>query len=245
MYTFDSRIRFSETDSERKLSLLGLLNYFQDCSTFQSEAVGMGLGYMLERKLAWVLSSWQITAERYPELGETVTIGTIPYRIRGFIGCRNFFMRDSEGRYLAKANSIWALIDLTSGKPVAVPPEMYEAYRPEEPLEMEYADRKIVIPAGGRQQDGITIGPHHLDANRHVNNGQYVAIAEDCLNRGHGQVRQLRVEYKKQAFLGDVLYPYLVENEDMTFVSFQDGDGKVYAAVEFDTTAGPESTISG
>ena len=34
MYTFDSRIRYSETDETGALSLLGVINYMQDCSTF-------------------------------------------------------------------------------------------------------------------------------------------------------------------------------------------------------------------
>ena len=234
MYTFDSRIRFSETDSEGKLTLLGLLNYFQDCSTFHSEEVGLGLGFMKERKLAWVLSSWQITTERYPELGEKVAIGTIPYGIRSFMGYRNFFMQDQQGNYLAKANSLWALINLESGKPVAASPEMLERYRPEQKLEMEYADRRITVSQGGRSLEPITVGPHLLDTNRHVNNGQYVAIAEDFLKQGQ-RIRQMRAEYKQQAFLGDIFHPYLVETGNLTLVSLQDAEGRVYATVEFDT----------
>ena len=37
MYTFGSRIRYSETDEYGKLTLTGIMNYLQDCSTFQSE----------------------------------------------------------------------------------------------------------------------------------------------------------------------------------------------------------------
>ena len=37
MYTFDSRVRYSETDEEGNLSVVGIMNYLQDCSTFQSE----------------------------------------------------------------------------------------------------------------------------------------------------------------------------------------------------------------
>ena len=36
MYSFDSRVRYSEVDEDRKLSLTGVINYMQDCSTFQS-----------------------------------------------------------------------------------------------------------------------------------------------------------------------------------------------------------------
>ncbi|MGN0381038.1 MAG: acyl-[acyl-carrier-protein] thioesterase, partial [Suilimivivens sp.] len=37
MYTYKSRIRYSEIDEGGNLRLETLLDYFQDCSTFQSE----------------------------------------------------------------------------------------------------------------------------------------------------------------------------------------------------------------
>ena len=40
MYTFTSRVRFSETDENGKLSLAGIMNYLQDCRVFHSEDVG-------------------------------------------------------------------------------------------------------------------------------------------------------------------------------------------------------------
>lgn len=43
MYTFESRVRFSEADHTELLTLPGLVNYFQDCSTFQSEDIGYGV----------------------------------------------------------------------------------------------------------------------------------------------------------------------------------------------------------
>lgn len=84
MYAFDSRIRYSETDSEGYLTLDALLNYFQDCSTFHSEDVGLGIGYMKEIGQVWVLSSWQIVVNRYPKLGEKVKIVTLPYELKYF-----------------------------------------------------------------------------------------------------------------------------------------------------------------
>lgn len=60
MYAFDSRIRYSETDSEGELTLNALLNYFQDCSTFHSEDVGLGIGYMKEIGTGMGIILWQI-----------------------------------------------------------------------------------------------------------------------------------------------------------------------------------------
>ena len=92
MYTFDSRIRYSEVDSEGRLTMSSLINYFQDCSTFHSEDLGLGVEYLKGQHLVWVLCYWQITVNRYPGLGERVTIGTFPYDMKGFLGYRNFAM---------------------------------------------------------------------------------------------------------------------------------------------------------
>ena len=42
-YSFEGRVRYSETGENGFLTLPGILNYFQDCSTFQSEEVGLGI----------------------------------------------------------------------------------------------------------------------------------------------------------------------------------------------------------
>ena len=232
MYAFDSRIRYSETDSEGELTLNAMLNYFQDCSTFHSEDVGLGIGYMKEIGQAWVLSSWQIVVDRYPRLGEKVKIVTLPYELKGFLGYRNFAMLDEEGNYLAKANSLWSLLDMTTGKPVAVNEAMHKGYGVDEKLDMDYASRKITVPEGGQLLEPIVVKKHHLDTNHHVNNGQYVNIAMEYLPDDF-LIHQMRAEYKKQAFLDDVLYPYIVSVESGYVVSLRDEEGRPYVSVEF------------
>ena len=49
--------------------------------------------------------------------------------------------------------------------------------------------------------------------NHHVNNGQYIRIAMDALQE-EGRIRQLRAEYRKQVYLGDVLIPYVASSGD-------------------------------
>lgn len=232
MYTFDSRIRYSETDSEGRLTMAALINYFQDCSIFHSEDVSLGLRYLRERNLVWVLSSWQIVVERYPELGERVTIGTCPYDMKGFLGYRNFWMTDEGGSYIAKANSLWSLLDTAVGKLSTVTMEMAEGYGLGEKLEMEYAPRKIAIPQGGTTRESIIVKRHHIDTNHHVNNQQFVDMAMDFLPKDF-VVGQLRAEYKKQAFLDDVLMPYVAEEGTRLVVTLTDQGGLPYVVIEF------------
>ena len=43
MYYFDDRVRYSECDENGDLSLVAMMNYLQDCSTFHSESLDVGL----------------------------------------------------------------------------------------------------------------------------------------------------------------------------------------------------------
>jgi len=232
MYTFDSRIRYSECDSKGQLSLEGLINYFQDASTFHSEDLGLGIEYLDKEKQVWVLCSWQIVVERYPEMGERVVVGTFPYDFKGCFGSRNFFLKDEKGRYIAKANSLWTLLDLENQRPMKPTPIMLERYVLEEKLEMEYAPRKIDVPEGGVQQEPIVVHRNHLDTNHHVNNGQYVRMAMEYLPENF-RIGELRAEYKKQALLGDVIYPRVIMEENMCVVSLCDETGVIYVNVEY------------
>ena len=100
MYTFESKIRYSEIDRSGELTLESLIDYFQDCSTFQTQDGPASMEYLRDKGIVWVLSSWQIVVNRYPKLCEDVVIGTVPYDMRGAIGYRNFFMDTKDGRDL-------------------------------------------------------------------------------------------------------------------------------------------------
>lgn len=213
MYQYQTRIRYSELDESGHLKPEALLDHFQDCSTFQSEDLGVGIGYLKERNMVWVLSSWQIVAKRYPVLGETVTVGTQPYEFKSFMGFRNFIMEDEAGERIACANALFSLIDIETARPMRPTPEMLEKYVIGEKLAMDYAPRKIAVPDHTVRGEEVPILPHHLDGNHHVNNGQYVRIAMDALQE-KCPVHQLRVEYKKQVRLGEVLTPYVAKGTD-------------------------------
>lgn len=237
MYSFKSKIRYSETDSRGRLSLEALLDYFQDCSAFQSEALGVGFYPLQERGLAWVLSYWQIVVDRFPDFYEDVETGTYPYNFKGCFGQRNFFMKDKDGNFLAKADSLWSLIDTKAFKLTNIPEDVSAKYEKREKLPMDYAGRKIAVPEGGCMEENITVNPHHLDTNHHVNNAQYVRMAAAYLPESF-EIGQMRVEYRKQALLHDVLHPYVVKRtaesgEELYTVSLQDEEGKAYANVEF------------
>jgi len=232
MFEYEVKIRYSELDHNGNMRLDAILDHFQDCSIFHSESLGVGIDYLDELGLFWALSSWQIVIHRYPKLGEVVTIGTHPYEFKGFIGYRNFWMKDAEGNQLACANSIWSLIRREDSKPVKATQLIIDTYKLGEKIKMNYADRHIRFQGNPVPQEVVEVTKHHLDTNQHVNNGQYVKIAMDFLPMDY-PIHQLRAEYKMQALLGTKMIPMKYEDENTIGISLQDEESKAYCNVEF------------
>ena len=231
MYSFDSCVRYSEVGEDKKLTLNGMINYFQDCSTFHSEELQVGVGKLEALQRVWVLSSWQIVIDRYPSLCERIRISTWPYQFQGFLGWRNFTMTDGDGRMLAWANSLWTFLDTQTGRPARVPEEIENAYELEERLDMNYASRKLPMPKGGETGDPFAVQKHHLDTNHNVNNGQYIQMAREYVPEDF-RIRQMRAEYKKSALLGDMIYPVTAFEDGRYTIGLCDELGKPYAVVE-------------
>ena len=232
MYEFNSRVRYSEIDHHGTLTLPALINYFQDCSTFQSEDVGLGTEVLKEEKRAWILSYWQGIAERYPALGERITIGTFPTEFKGLFGNRNFYIKDERGNMIAKAYSVWVFLDTETGRPVRPEEKDIKPYGMGEALDMPYEGRKISLPEETEVLEAFPVRRYHIDTNEHVNNCQYVQMALEFLPADR-QFRQIRVEYKKSAVLGDVIYPKRSREEERTVIELCAENGRPYAVVEF------------
>ena len=231
-YCFSGRVRYSEIGENGCLTLPGILNYFQDCSTFHSEAVHQGMEVLKERKRVWVLSAWQVVVERYPKLGEEIVTATWPYDFKGFMGMRNFTMKTAEGESLAYANTFWTHLNTETGIPAKLTEEDVAGYESEEKLVMDYAPRKIRLPKECVIGEAFAVQKHHLDTNHHVNNCQYVRMAEDYLPEGFRE-RQMRAEYKKQARLGDVIFPEVCIEDGRVTVLLNTEQQDTYAVVEF------------
>lgn len=232
MYSFKSRVRYSEVDSEKKLSITAIINYLQDCSTFQSEDLGLGIDYLASFHRAWFLSSWQIVIERYPVLGEEIIISTWPYEFKGIYGLRNFAIQNVSGEYLVRANSTWFLFDTEARKPARIEEKHVAAYQvlKEQKLDMDYAPRRIALPNIWSQAEPIPVLRHHIDINHHVNNAQYVEIAREVLPKDM-KISEVRVEYRKAAVLGDVMFPRMSHGDGCEIISLCDKEQNPYAVI--------------
>lgn len=230
-YTINKRVGFSEVGPDKEIKLTSMVNYFQDCSTFQSEDIGLGMDVLKKRGRVWVLNSWQIEVKRYAKMGEYVSVTTWANGFSGLYGTRNFLMEDRNGEVLAAANSIWVFMDLVKGRPAKPGKEDIENYGIDDPYPMEYAPRKISLPVEVKDKPAFYVKREQIDPNHHMNNEQYIAEALECLPEGM-KVRKLRAEYKKSAMYKDKIIPKVAEEETRFVVELCAEDGKPYAVIE-------------
>lgn len=232
MYSFKSRVRYSEVDINKQLDLFSVTNYFQDCSTFQSEDIGLGLDHLETQHKVWLLNAWQIIIHQFPKLGENITVGTWAYDFKSMYGYRNFIMKNEDDTVCAVANSIWVLMDTRTNRPVKIQLSDVEKYRSEEKYDMDYASRKIDLPKESVTLPSFPVISSNLDTNKHVNNGQYIKMAEEYLPANF-HIKQMRAEYRISAMLGDVIIPKINITGNLCVVNLANIDGNPYAVIEF------------
>lgn len=230
-YEFGERIRYSECDHNGRLTLPALIELFQDCSIFHSEAIGFGPSRLKNEHKAWVLTHWHLVVERYPRLNEQVVAGTFASGFKTVSAHRNFYLLDEAGETIAKANSTWGFVDLQAGKPVRPSAEHVAAYGILDPLDMPKEERHVRVPEHLEPCDPIVVHRNLIDMNEHVNNSQYVRLALGVLP-AEMEVRQARVDFKRSAVLGDTICPQLAVEPDRTVVALTDEAGTLYGAVE-------------
>lgn len=228
-YGYKKRICYHEVDASRKLTFHSLIDLFQDCGSFHGEDCGCSNQFLADQGLAWILSSWQIVTGRMPKLGDWVELTTIPYYFKHFLAYRYFILRSEDGEELARANSVWLLMNMINYKPAKIPQSIVDAYGLDEDLYKDYdfGGRKIDRMGGAKQLEPVIAAPYMIDTNLHVNNQQYVRIAYSYLPENFSW-NAFRGEYTKQARLGDALIPEISQNNGVTQIALMNEEGEQF-----------------
>lgn len=246
MYSFTTRVRYSELAEDKKASLVSVINYFQDCCCFESEDGDIGLSWLAQHHTAWMLTGWQIHVIRRPKYCEEVRVTTWACGFKYFVGKRSFTITTMDGELLVYALSEWAYVNVETGLPEKnVPEKEIQVYGLDEPIEKRFKEfgiegdpkeivlkGKINIPVEMSAQPPIVVTADNLDTNHHVNNAQYVALAKSVIPE-EIDVKVFRAEIKQQSMLGDTIFPYISRDDEKIVVLLNDENGKPKLITEF------------
>jgi acyl-ACP thioesterase len=188
--------------------------------------------YFTEQNMAQLLASRQVEVMRVPLFKESLTVTTSVYGMKPMFGFRNTFIYDASGNPCYRTWSMGAFVDKTNGKLKRVDEATIASMQLEPQLEMNYRDRRIILPrTGGEVMESVKVLRADIDYNRHMNNANYVRMAMELLPADF-EVKGLRVEYRVAAKLGDTLTPTVYQTDGCYVVALSVGS-EACAIIEF------------
>lgn len=232
-------VNYYEIDYEERLLITSLVNYFGDVSTKHSEEMGGGIEYSKKNGVAWVLYKWSIDVERYPKYGEKIRVRTNACSFRKFYGYRIFEVFDEKGDIIARANSIWLLIDTNKRKILRVTKDMYEIFGLTEKDNRPLTIKNVKLPEKFTIEKSFNVRYSDIDTNKHVNNVKYIdwiieTIPLDIILKY--AIKHINITYEKEALYGEkISISTELKKQDDNYVSLHkitDDSGRELSIIE-------------
>ena len=175
MKTYDESFTLLTRDCDLKGTwrLSAVLEAMQEAAGAHSLLLGCGREDLIKKNIVWVLSRSELHMNRYPKMGEKITLHTFPMPNRLSFFPRYFIFTDERGEMVGKAGTLWLLLDIQTRK--MLPPGDVARMIPD--------NRDLAVPMNLPATVGILQGEEFissytpvytdLDVNGHVNNARY------------------------------------------------------------------------
>lgn len=222
-YTSSREVRLGDADVRGRLRLDALARYLQDVANDDGrEALG-------EDASSWVVRRSVVDVERWPRLGEILTLTTFLGGVGGRWAERRTSVHSGE-RVCFECASLWVHVDLRTGRPVPLPERFLPLYGE------VYGDRKVSgrlslpAPPAGVTRSAWPARVADFDVLGHVNNAAYWAAVEEAFAgaMSPGLRSRFELEYKSAIEPGDDVE--LVRDGEGGAWLVRAGAGDVFAA---------------
>jgi acyl-ACP thioesterase len=209
-YTF--RIESYVCDFRGKATLPTIGNFILQAATMHAQERGFGYEDVSKDAVAWVLSRLSIDIYEYPNHNETFIVETWIEDVMKFFTQRCFKFKNSDGKTIGYARSIWAGINTTTRRPVDLSVWRADMF--------DYTDNTIECPvekstkipaADGEPIMGYTVRYSDIDINNHMNSIKYIEHTTDIFDLDffkNNNIRKFEIAYMAEGSFGDKLKLY-------------------------------------
>lgn len=170
-----------------------ILETMQEMAGVHSELLGLGRHALLEKNIVWILTRVEVVMDRYPAIGDKITVETFPMPTRRWFFPRYFIFRNEAGEQIGCAGTLWALLDVTTRK-MAAPDAAGDRIPDNSDLTAPMGMPATVREAAGEAEISRFLPLFtDLDVNQHVNNTRYMdwccnalgieTMSRQCLRR--------------------------------------------------------------
>lgn len=193
------RIMPSEADALSLWRPDAIFTAMQELAGEHSDLLGCGRSEILAQQgIVWMLARVHLVMERYPALGDEVSIKTWPGATGRATFPRYFEIFSQDSERLGMAATSWVLADLTTRKLVL--PSAAKLFFPEKPAFRAPMDEpaRFRVDASGGTVISRKVCYSDVDENGHVNNARYVTWISDLFElerHMRGRIFELKISF--------------------------------------------------
>ena len=222
-YRIKTEVDIHDVDYNGVAKTSSILRYIQTAAQCQLTDGGMSYDNLKKDNRAFLLSKLKLEILRPLPAYTKLTAITYPCESRGYSFLRCYAL-ESEGEVVARAISMWALIDTQSRALVRV--NDFNLGLPTLP------QNGLVLGAMKMPSTLIDIGGYgvhygDVDQNRHMNNTKYPDMYSNFLPLEGKMIRSISINYQNEAQIGEKLRVQRAEENGFFYFRTMRSDGKV------------------
>lgn len=207
-----------------------VMRYIQSAAEAQLTEGGMSYEELRARKRAFILSRIRLEIDRPLYEFRKLTAISYPSESRGYSFFRCYRL-EAEGETVAKAISVWALVDTETRGLVRVN-DFELGITPLPPIDMEIG--RIRLPDTLHDVGGYGVHYGDVDRNMHMNNTKYPDMYSNFLPLFGKRIRAMTVNYRNEAKIGESLRVLRAESEGLYYFRTVRSDGTVNSEAEIE-----------
>ncbi len=206
VFRVESRVSYFDVDPRLRYTPTAYWRTLQDAAAGHATALDMATEQLRRQGQTWMLSRMIVEIDRAPLLGESFVVETWPStKLRGVRAVRDFAMTTPQGETLARASSLWVIVDLNTRRPLRVPDEIVQLRTDPGYLIPSFRD---AIPVSIETTRTFQAEWSDADQNEHVNNVSYVRWVIDAHPRNFLETHELHsieLHYLRELAVGDAV----------------------------------------
>ena len=200
-YTEKHQLRISDYDRDGNISYEAILQILETAGSHHSYSAGDSVIEGSQSGIALILTDWRVQIIRRINSQEELNITTW---VRGKAPAsrvfRNFFLTDSNGNEVIRAEAKFALLDLSTGRLTRISEALLESYQPENKTIFDTETQRPHAPTEFDDEQIIILRKSDIDFNGHVHNTRYMDFALEILPKAfyrNNNIAEIHIVYMK------------------------------------------------
>ena len=229
-YRMKTEVDVHDVDFNGIARTSSIMKYIQTAAQCQLTEGGMSYDQLKSNNRAFILSRFKLEVLKPLKAHTPLTAVTYPCESRGYSFLRCYAL-ECDGEIVARAISVWALVDTESRSLVKV--NDFDLGLPTLPQNGLILSA-MKLPSSLTDIGGYGVHYGDVDQNRHMNNTKYPDMYSTFLPMQGKMIRSITINYSAEAQMGEKLRVQRCEENGYFYFRTVRGDGKTNSEAQIE-----------